>query len=311
MAIVRIPGGEIDVDVRDELMQYDWYKPRWTDEKLIACSPFRPDETPSFAVTLEGDYAGAFVDSGAIDEHKSGNFAELLSFLRDEDYGETVEYLFEMYGYKPIVDETERITVKPVKIRKTRRDNTLDKSIVSVKPTKYLRGRGIPDKVQRFMNTGYDAKDKAVTLPWMTADGELVNVKYRSTSGKKFWYAKGGRPINTLVYGIDQVYRHELSEVVMCEAEIDALSWYACGVPAVAIGGSYASKVQLDLIRKSPICKVILAPDNDDVGNELTKSIKDRLMGYVQVDSVRIPSPYKDANEALQGGLDLGTLISS
>src|SRR5699024_8339991 len=97
-------------------------------------------------------------------------------------------------------------------------------------------------------------------------DGKLANIKFRKVSGKLFWYEKGAAPVRTLVYGIDKVYKHELKEVVVCEAEIDALSWYSSGKPAIALGGTTVTEKQLEIIRKSPIEELTLAMDNDSPG---------------------------------------------
>src|SRR5690625_6287102 len=83
MNIITVSGKQVEVDIEGELRRYPWHKERWTSEKLIACSPFRDDNTPSFFVNLSGEYAGTWGDSGAYeDEYRSGNFVKLLGFLR-------------------------------------------------------------------------------------------------------------------------------------------------------------------------------------------------------------------------------------
>lgn len=288
MAQIRIQGVQIDVDIEEELAQYTWDRPRWTSEKLIAASPFRYDRTPSFFANLEGEYAGAWGDSGAYDaDYESGNLPKLLAFLRDESYEETCEYLFEMY--KPyFAEETSNVNIRQIRLRKGLQRIKLGEEVISPCNFRhiYLGKRGVSDRVQRFFGVGYRKDANAVTIPWRHADGSLANVKYRKVRGKAFWYERGGAPIRSLIYGIDKVYKHDLRTVYVCEAEIDAMSCYTAGVPAVALGGASVSERQLDLIRMSPIEHVIIAVDNDKPGRKLRKQLIDGLRKYVRVSEV-------------------------
>src|SRR5690554_2251318 len=127
MPIIRIQGVEIDINIREELSQFDWIRPKWTSDKLIAASPFTYDRTPSFFVNLDGEYAGTWADSGAYDaDYASGNFAKLLAFLRDETYEETCEYLFEIYAPSTFVGE--HIEVPSVEVKPSKRRITLNES---------------------------------------------------------------------------------------------------------------------------------------------------------------------------------------
>ena len=310
MPMIKLSGQEIDVDIEDELRQYEWTKPNWTTSKLIAASPFRFDSTPSFFVNLDGKYAGTWHDSGSFDyDYESGNFAKLLAFLRDETYEESCEYLFNMYGVGEEGD-TGLVRIKPIELKRSTRRTSFSDEVLSDYAFRhnYLAQRGISEKVQRFMGVGYSRADKAVVMPWRYADGTLANYKFRKIHGKSFWYRKGGAPIRSLVYGIDKVYRHSLTEVYVCEAEIDAMSWMSAGRPAIAIGGTALSDAQVDMIRKSPIERLVIAEDNDKAGGKLGRKLVEELRGYVELYEVTLPSEYKDANDALREGVNLGEL---
>ena len=62
MPIIKVAGRSIDVDVKEELMQYEWRRAKFTEDKIIACSPFRDDNSPSFVVSHSGEFAGVFYD---------------------------------------------------------------------------------------------------------------------------------------------------------------------------------------------------------------------------------------------------------
>ncbi len=93
--MVKIRGHDVNVDIAGELLKYEWKNIRRTNEKFLACSPFRLEMHPSFAVRLD---TGVWIDSGTGDEGwKKGNFVKLLSWLRNETYEETEEYLLAEY----------------------------------------------------------------------------------------------------------------------------------------------------------------------------------------------------------------------
>lgn len=307
MPVIKLSGRYLDVDIKDEISHFEWFRPKWTEEKLIAASPFRYDDHPSFFVNLE---TGGWSDSGAFDaDFESGNLAKLLAFLRDETYGETLEYLTELYEVKRD-DESGKVWISTINLRERRNKVALNSEYLGRYSFRhpYLGRRGITDKVQQFMSVGYDKGSKSVTIPWRHADGSLANIKFRKVEGKVFWYVSGGAPVRSLVYGIDKVYRHNLEVVVVCEAEIDAMSWYVCGMPAVALGGTAVTDKQLDLIRKSPVKAVYIAEDNDQSGRKMGETITEKMRGYVDVKHIKIPDKFSDANEALVAGVSLQDL---
>jgi 5S rRNA maturation endonuclease (ribonuclease M5) len=290
----------MDIDIRAELEKYSWTKPRWSTDKLIAASPFRYDHSPSFFVRLEqyGDIpAGTFSDSGAYDqEWASGNFVKLLSFLRNETYEETEEYLRGEYGWQ---DESEDGNVKliPINLRIQRARQSLSADLLSgyTEDYSYMKKRGISEGVQRQMGVLYDRESRATVIPWRLAENNLANVKFRTVYGKTFWYYKGGRPIRELVYGIDQAQ----ATTVICEAEIDAMSWMEAGYAAVAVGGASFNKWKRDLLLRSPIEELIIVTDNDKAGGKLRTEIEVAMKGQVRVRQAYVRADCKDANEAL------------
>ena len=87
MPVIKVAGRSIDVDVKEELMQYEWRRAKFTEDKIIACSPFRDDNSPSFVVSHSGEFAGVFYDSAWEDEWwKSGTLPKLLTTKRVSIY---------------------------------------------------------------------------------------------------------------------------------------------------------------------------------------------------------------------------------
>lgn len=290
-------------DIRIELEQYPWIRSRWTSDKLIAASPFRDDNRPSFFVDLE---TGGWHDSGADDpEWQSGNFAKLLGFLRGTSEAEAAEYLTDKYGLPHDTYTADAPPIlRPLNLTVPKPYKPLDLSLLDSYKFRhpYLTRRGISESIQRLMRIGYDKRSQAVTIPWFNADGTLGNVMYRKVTGKTFWYAKGGRPIREMVYGIDVIYRRKIKRAVIVEAPIDAMTVMTAGFAAVAVGGTAFSAAKRDLIIRSPIEEITIIRDNDGPGRLLQRKILDELSPYMTVKVAVIPTKYgKDVNDARPG----------
>lgn len=295
MPNIKIRGHTVNVDIQAELEEFEWTRPRWTSEKLIAASPFRYDRTPSFFVNLSGEYAGCWADSGAYDaEWSSGCFVKLISFLRNETYEESEQYLHEKYS---ISLNSAGVILVPPKLRIEATTTNLQRGIIeSTSP--YLVKRGIAEVVQTQARTGQSKHYGFVAIPWHTPDGQLANIKYRSTRGKMFFYERNARPIRELIYGAD-LYVKASADLVVCEAEIDALSWRTAGYNAVAVGGVAFTKQQADILYRLPFSRLVVAGDNDKAGArfnaQVIKAMKGRDLAVVEWRGNR----FKDANEVL------------
>jgi len=301
MSIIKIRSQPIKVDIQTELENFNWTRARWTSDKLIACSPFRYDGNPSFFVNLTGDYAGCFGDSGSYDsEWASGNFVKLLSFLRNETYEETEEYLEYTYGKTTGCSLTLDIPKLALAPKKMYLPDMFMSRYYTEKANDYLTRRGITEKVQRYLQTGYDPSNRTVVIPWYDTNGKLANVKYRKTFGKVFFYEKGAVPIRNLVFGLNNVYASRATTAVLTEAEIDAMSVMSSGarLHGLALGGANFTDYQRDLIVRSPIKRLVILADNDKAGGKLRDQVVEKLRGRCEL-AVADINTYKDANEVL------------
>lgn len=298
----------MELDMRSELAVFPWTRATWTEDKLVAASPFRYDRTPSFYVWLRDNpvanaKAGYWQDYGASDpEYQRGGPVKLLAFLRNETEEETREYLRWRYGYggKVTADPDElALDLSVTLLPPAEPYRPLDVRILDEysAPHPYLSSRGISEDAQRMFRTGYSPRQRAVTIPWFNADGTLGNVKYRRVDEKTFWYVKGGRPIREMVYGLHIVYERNIRRAVLVEAEIDAMYLWTDGIPAVAVGGSAFGDVKAELLRKSPIEELRVATDNDEAGAKLKAQVFEKMAGYCELYDVEIPKEYKDVNE--------------
>lgn len=308
MSTVKVRDQTLTVDVRTELSTFEWHRPKWSSGQLMAASPFRDETTPSFYVNLEGENAGTWGDRGAYDENwAKGGLVKLLAFLRNETYEETEDYLIETYGITE--GKRQRLIVPTLKQRKS--FVPLDETIIEVMTSPYLTKRGISAEVQARVGVGRSKHARFVAIPWRLPDGRLANVKYRATRGKTFFYEKGAYPIRKSVWGADLVTGG--SPCVICEAEIDAMSWMTAGVQAVAIGGVAFNRKQAEIVKMIHTDYFVIAGDNDKAGQRFNDGVVQALKGERLAVLTYADDRYKDANDILrnEGAEGLRSLLTS
>ena len=94
-------------------------------------------------------------------------------------------------------------------------------------------------------------------------------------------------------------------EVVICEGEIDAMSFYQYGVPALSVpfGGGKGDKqrwIEYEYDNLNRFDDIVICMDNDEAGKAGAKEIVERLGAH----RCRIATlPMKDANECLVNGI--------
>ncbi|MCW2278756.1 toprim domain-containing protein [Heliophilum fasciatum] len=300
--MITVRGYEIRVNIRAEIENYEWQRPRWTEKNFIACSPFRNEKNPSFAIHLE---RGVWLDSGSHDpEWNKGEFVKLLSWLRNETFEETADYLLQKYGSK--IADPDSLTLNLNLTEKKKPSLLLDPAVLqdySFRHPYLAKQRGISEKYQRAFHIGYDRKSRAITFPWFDKVGQLVNIKFRSVHGKMFWYFLGGQPVRNHIYGLNVVYKVNAERVFIVESEIDAITLWQAGFPAVALGGANLCRQQRNLLIQSPIRKLVLATDNDRAGQKIAQEVTDQMGGFVELEQLQLPDHVKDVNDLSRGEL--------
>lgn len=287
-----------ELELEPYLDQFDRIKR--TENKIISCSPFRYEKTPSFAVNLE---TGVWIDSGAVGtEHYKGNFITLLAFLREETYEDALLYLREIYG-KPLKEiDSLQLEVD----LSTKEEKPLDPAILDQYNYRhaYLSGRGITEKCQQVFKVGYDRDAKAVSIPHFDMKGNLVNVKFRSVNTKRFKYLPNGLRVKKHIYALDKIYKYGYTEAYVVESEIDALYLWSYGYPAVALSGASLTKRQKELFIISPLNSLIIATDNDRAGHKCAEAIFKELGGVMKLRRLSFPESVNDINEVEKGRLN-------
>lgn len=293
---MKVREYELDIDIQEELNNFEWENEQVRGDKFQACSPFRNEKRPSFAVNLE---TGTWKDSGAVDmKLLKGNLIALLALLRNEDYEQAEDYLIEKYA--TILANTDNLCLNINLGAEKPRVKYIDiknlKHLYAEK-TNYLTNRGISLEVQKMFGTGYSPDTNSIALLWTDLQGRIVNIKYRRIDNKSFYYESGGQPIKNFVYGLYQCKIKGAKRVFICESETDALYLWSNGCPAIAVGGASLSDKQKLLILKAGIEELVIATDNDAVGHRFRQFLKQEFAGHLRIFDVEFPANKKDINE--------------
>lgn len=141
----------------------------------------------------------------------------------------------------------------------------------------------IPEVVEWF-KLGFDPKDNCVTFPCWDANNKLVGIFKRSIYGKFFHIPDiSPKPI----YLLNVIKNYSYQDVIVVESQINALTCWSWGFPAIALFGT-GSYEQYQILNHSGIRSYTLAFDGDAAGRrgreKFIKNIsKDVLVTYIDL----------------------------
>lgn len=188
----------------------------------------------------------------------------------------------------------------------------------------YNRGFSTADLVE--WKIGYDSDSRRLTIPIVGPDGNLIGIKGRAwePDAKPKYLILGdtprrkdaGRPDygfkpyekSLVVFGLN--VWGEQDSYVFCEGEIDVMSFWKMGIPAICTGGTHLSDYQTKLVRQYAN-QVVLFLDDDKAGDHGINGFDDadgqhhpgaieKLEPFLRV---RLVGPHKhDANDYLCKG---------
>lgn len=177
--------------------------------------------------------------------------------------------------------------------------------------------RGISEEVVKrygvYPSRQYSGKLKSDALfaafPFYEED-HVRMIKYRRLAEKEFRAEKGG---TSILYGIQQIDPKEVEEVgglVICEGEMDVLSFAEAGIPAVSVPNG-AADTKLEFMENSvefinQFSVFYIATDTDEAGEEMATELARRL-GKIRCRRVTFGG-CKDANELLTSDPEMGAL---
>lgn len=147
------------------------------------------------------------------------------------------------------------------------------------------------DVVDKF-KIGFNPKTNCLTFPVWDINNNLVMITSRNVSTKLF-----NIPANTdkPVYLLNYIVKENIKTVYVVESQINALTLWSWGYPAIALFGT-GSKYQYDILNKCPVRNYILCFDGDPAGVSGTKRFINNIRKDVLVSVKHIPLT-KDVND--------------
>lgn len=157
----------------------------------------------------------------------------------------------------------------------------------------YMTKRKLTTEVISKFKIRYDIQTKTIVFPVWDDRGNLVMLTRRSVYGKKFFIESGKeKPIYLLNY----IKQEQIKEVYVVESQINALTLWSWGYPAIALFGT-GTKIQYDILAKSGIRAYNLCFDGDMAGKRgETNFIKNLARSGAFITTIKIPEG-KDVND--------------
>lgn len=184
------------------------------------------------------------------------------------------------------------------------------------KHIEYLATRGISAETAKLYEVAAakvwngERELDALAFPYKR-DGELLQVKRISTErpdGKKVIMAEGD--CEPCLYGW-QAIPNNMRIVILCEGEIDCMSYHQYGFPALSVpfGGGKGAKqqwIEFEYHNLDRFDEIWISMDSDEVGQAAAREIATRL-GEHRCRLVKLP--HKDINECLMAGISSDDIV--
>ncbi len=256
------------------------------------------DAGRSLGVVLSGDKAGQWKDFAT---GEGGDLIDLFMAVSRVSLPEAIQQAKEYLGVR---DDRDRVrTTKPKReFKRPERPASVKKPKPTSPVREYLHGRGLTDKTLDAFRVAEEGR--SIVFPFLRG-GELVFLKWlgidRDGDKKRIRASADSEPC---LFGW-QAIPNDARSVTITEGEIDAMSAWQSGYPALSVpfGGGSGEKqrwieYEYEYLQRFDV--IYLAMDNDDAGAEGTQEIIKRL-GRERCMIVRLPS--KDWNECLQASI--------
>lgn len=253
----------------------------------------RGDKGDSLGVHLYGNKAGVWSDFAT---GEKGDLLELWRLARNVSLGQALDEARSWLGIqRPIpANKTTTTWVKPKKPKCSSPSGAV---------LDYLREeRNISADALRIYRIAERGND--IIFPFLNPEGELVNYKIRPARKLTKEDPKAKPEIagmEQILFGWQAIDPNARS-VIICEGEIDALSWctYGWGALSVPFGAQNLNWIENDFERLERFEKIYVSTDMDKPGEKCAKGIIDRLGAHR---CVRVRLLRKDANECLVDGV--------
>ncbi len=259
------------------------------------------EEGQSLRVCLQGSRAGVWSDFSS--NEKGGDLLSLWQQSRGLTFVETLKEAKSFAG----IDDTPPMFFTPKLHRKPVKNPKCSKPANVVK--EWFAGRCIMGKALDAYKIGQQGN--TIVFPFFSPEGNLELVKYRDLdlerqNGKKKIWSNSDPEYH--LWGWQSI-DDDARDIVICEGELDAMSWSQQGFPALSVpqgaGGGDKQTVWIknDYERLQRFDTIYISMDMDSPGQSAIQPIISRL-GIERCKIVHLQG-YKDGNEAHMDGVVL------
>lgn len=259
------------------------------------CGDVTGGEGESLKVHLSGANAGKWRDWANQEMH--GDLLDLWRYSRDVTLPDAIRQVREHLGLaEPFQRERKNYAIPS-----TNGTHPLD---ANGRAMKYLvHERQIePAVVNRYRVCG-QADKGAIVFPCHDLQDRLINRSYRSLprdgEKKRVWQDTGCAPA---LFGWHALPKEafETRTVLLCEGQIDCLTWAQWGVPALSVpNGSGQGWIDYEWDNLAAFDHIRLSFDMDGAGKEIAERAMARLGRHR---CLVVSLPHKDANDCLRAG---------
>lgn len=224
---------------------------------------------------------------------ESGSFAKFVGacFDRDKTFGE--EWLLENYSYN-LLQKT--VDLPLIDLDKKEEKKYLSDSVLNQFSDyhPYMTKRKLTEDIIKKFEIKYDPLTKSIVFPVRDINGKISFLTRRSTEGRKFIIDKGAD--KSVIYLLYNIIKENIKTVVVCEGQINALTSWLYGYPAIALLGAGTSEDQIRVLNNTDIKHYILCYDGDPAGRKGASRFKQFIRKDVFVDDIIMPEG-KDIND--------------
>lgn len=291
-------------------------------------------EGQSLRIHLEGAKCGWWADFSDVEHFRGKNLLSLWMAVRcPEDFKKALHEAKEFLGVRENDSAWRRAGVQKKNTASPSdtsaagsrpRDGDLKSEFVPIreggKIWKWLTEvRRISAKAIAAYRIGESHDGRLCVFPFYDQAGELKLLKFRDPDAKDKMFVKPqGGP--KLLFGIQAIAAKQ-SQLPITEGELDAMSMWQYGLPAVSVpfGAKWAGSdgkdpndewIQHDYEFLEPFTEIYLSLDNDEPGQKATESLIPRL-GRERCLIVDFPAGLKDANDCLINDVDQDEFIAA
>ncbi len=230
----------------------------------------------------------------------TGNLYHFIGACFDlgDAYGK--KWLISNFG-KPLYDrqiKLDRIVLNQNKA-KIKGDETILETFQSYHP--YMTKRKLSKDVIENFKIKYDPKTESIIFPVWDEYGKYLFYTSRNVNYKGFNIPKD---VDKPIYLLNFVLQQNINKVIVCESQINTLTCWSYGYPAIGLFGSSLTNYQQKILNRSGIRTYILALDGDEAGQNGIAKFKEKIRKDVIVEVVWLPQG-KDINDLTKEEFEL------